>query len=324
VVVIYVVMAIGYVYDNYQPGQKFLVGGLVAMLAYAVQFTGGFQDMAWLYAMVIGTYADFSSSDTLRAEQEIKLTSVMVDKNGWTEISLNNVNYIHSAEEAHNFVLADVDFKVKNGQKIALIGASGSGKTTFMKLMRGLYTPQSGSVMLDDTEIGWEQLEQLVLFLPQEAEVFHDSILYNLCLGLEIDVSRIEMACKMTLFDRVIERLPHGLHTVINQRGGNLSGGERQLLAITRCILLDSTSPLLLFDEPTSSIDPSGEALLLRNIFNHYSDKSVIFSLHRHYLLPMFDYVYIMGEGQVIWKGTYQKMLLDESVSKYVNQSYTN
>ncbi|SEB06941.1 ATP-binding cassette domain-containing protein [Pedobacter hartonius] len=320
VVVIYVVMAIGYVYDNYQPGQRFPVGGLVAMLAYTIQFTSGFQDMAWLYAMIIGTYADFSATEQLRSAQEVKRGTEEELSNTWATIMLNQVSYLHGDADARKFVLTDVDFKIKKGQKIALIGASGSGKTTLLKLMRGLYTHQEGSVWLDQKKIGWEQLEQLVLFLPQEAEIFNDSILYNLCLGLETDIPAIRQVCKMTLFDRVIERLPEGLNTVIDQRGGNLSGGERQLLALTRCILLDRSSQLLLFDEPTSSIDPSGEAVLLKNIFSFYSDKSVVFTLHRHYLLPMFDYIYLMEEGRVIWKGTYQNMLSDELVSKYVNQ----
>lgn len=325
VVLIYVVMAVGYVSENFHPGQKFLVGGLVAILAYAVQFTSGFQEMAWLYALVIGTYADFSASESLRLNEEENLSSgPVLNKIDWSEITLNNVSYVHTGDDIRQFTLADINFKIKNGQKIALVGASGSGKTTFLKLIRGLYTPQSASVMLDDVEIQWNQLEQFALFLPQEAEVFNDTILYNLCLGIEIDLLEIEKVCKMTLFDRVVKRLPDGVHTIIDQSGGNLSGGERQLLAITRCILLDSSSSVLLFDEPTSSIDPSSEKLLLKNVFTHYSDKSIIFTLHRHYLLPMFDYIYVMGEGQVIWEGSYQKMLIDESVSKYIYENYRN
>lgn len=325
VVLIYVVMAVGYVSENFHPGQKFLVGGLVAILAYAVQFTSGFQEMAWLYALVIGTYADFSASESLRLNEEENLSSgPVLNKIDWSEITLNNVSYVHTGDDIRQFTLADINFKIKNGQKIALVGASGSGKTTFLKLIRGLYTPQNGSVMLDDVEIQWNQLEQFALFLPQEAEVFNDTILYNLCLGIEIDIVEIEKVCKMTLFDRVVKRLPDGVHTIIDQSGGNLSGGERQLLAITRCILLDSSSSVLLFDEPTSSIDPSSEKLLLKNIFTHYADKSIIFTLHRHYLLPMFDYIYVMGEGQVIWEGSYQKMLIDESVSKYIYENYRN
>lgn len=325
VVLIYVVMAIGYVYNNYQPGEKFLVGGLVAMLAYAVQFTGGFQDMAWLYAMVIGTYADFSASESLRLNKEVNRSEKeSINKIDWSQITLNDVNYVHTADNARQFTLTDINFKIKNGQKIALIGASGSGKTTFLKLIRGLHIPQTGTIAMDKAEIGWNQLEQLVLFLPQDAEVFNDTILYNLCLGLETERSKIEEVCKMTLFDRVIKRLPDGIHTKIDQSGSNLSGGERQLLAITRCILLDNSSSLLLFDEPTSSIDPSGEKLLLKNIFKHYHDKAIIFTLHRHYLLPMFDYIYIMGEGRIIWQGTYQNMLIDESVNKYIYENYRN
>lgn len=319
VVFIYVIMAIGYVYGNYEPGQKFLVGGLVAMLAYAVQFTSGFQDMAWLYAMVVGTYADFSASENLRSHKvEPQEQNDTPHHAAWSQIRFNDVNYVHAVDDARQFTLSDVNFKIENGQKIALIGASGSGKTTFLKLIRGFHIPQGGSVLMDQIEVGWDQLEHFTLFLPQEAEVFNDTILYNLCMGLDIDLLEVEKACKMTLFDRVVARLPDGLYTKIDQSGSNLSGGERQLLAMTRCILLDSTSSVLLFDEPTSSVDPSSEKLLLKNIFSHYHDKSMVFTLHRHYLLPMFDYIYIMGEGRTIWEGTYQKMLIDDSVSKYL------
>ncbi|WP_029284507.1 ABC transporter ATP-binding protein [Pedobacter sp. R20-19] len=325
VVLIYVIMAVGYVSENFHPGQKFLVGGLVAMLAYALQFTSGFQEMAWLYALVIGTYADFSASESLRLNEKGNLSNGQtLEKTYWSALTLTNVNYVHTGDDIRQFTLSDINFKINNGKKIALVGTSGSGKTTFLKLIRGLYAHQNGSVMLDGVEIQWNQLEQLALFLPQEAEIFNDTILYNLCLDIKLDLQEIEKVCKMTLFDRVVKRLPDGLHTVIDQSGSNLSGGERQLLAITRCILLDSSSSVLLFDEPTSSIDPSSEKILLKNVFNHYADKSIIFTLHRHYLLPMFDYIYVMEEGKVIWEGSYQKMLIDESVSKYIYENYSD
>lgn len=325
VVLIYVIMAVGYVSENFHPGQKFLVGGLVAMLAYAVQFTSGFQEMAWLYALVIGTYADFSASESLRlGEKENASNGQTLEKTDWSELTLNNVNYVHTGDDMRQFTLSAINFKITNGKKIALVGTSGSGKTTFLKLIRGLYAHQNGSVMLDGVEIQWNQLEQLALFLPQEAEIFNDTILYNLCLDIKLDLQEIEKVCKMTLFDRVVKRLPDGFHTVIDQSGSNLSGGERQLLAITRCILLDTSSSVLLFDEPTSSIDPSSEKILLKNIFSHYADQSIIFTLHRHYLLPMFDYIYVMEEGKIIWEGSYQKMLIDESMSKYIYENYSD
>lgn len=311
VVLIYVIVAVGYVYDHYQPGQKFMVGGLVAMLAYAVQFTSGFQDMAWLYAMVVGTYADFSTTEDLRSIQiETFDNEQKEEKYNWNTLKLCDINYSHYADGIHKFSLTGLELNIRNGQKIAIIGASGSGKSTLMRLIRGLYTPDSGAAALDQKVIKWENLEQLVSFLPQEAEIFNDTILYNLSLGSKLDIKQIQEVCKLTSFDQVIARLPEGFNTVITQRGSNLSGGERQLLAITRLILLDKSCSLLLFDEPTSSLDPSREALLMKNMFNYYQDRTLIFSLHRHYLLPMFDYIYVMDSGSITWHGNYQQMML--------------
>jgi ABC-type bacteriocin/lantibiotic exporter with double-glycine peptidase domain len=200
--------------------------------------------------------------------------------------------------------------RIEKGQRIALIGESGSGKSTLLALLRGLFSPQTQSfVKINDSETeNFETIANNVTLLPQDPEIFENTILYNITLGLKFNDEEIADACHAAQFDTVVKKLPHGFETNIQEKGVNLSGGQKQRLALARGILAAKSSDLVLLDEPTSSIDPRTERNIYEKLFRAFEGKTVISSLHRLHLLHYFDYVYILKDGCIVDKGTFDEL----------------
>ena len=152
--------------------------------------------------------------------------------------------------------------------------------------------------------------------LPQDPEIFENTILYNITLGLTFGEEEIQQACHAAQFDSVVKKLPHGFDTHIQEKGVNLSGGQKQRLALARGILAAKSSDLVLLDEPTSSIDPRTERKIYENLFATFKNKTVISSLHRLHLLHYFDYVYILKDGYVVDQGTFADLKRSSLVFK--------
>lgn len=149
--------------------------------------------------------------------------------------------------------------------------------------------------------------DDITLF-PQEPEIFENSVLYNITLGLPFTKEEVMRVCEEAHFADVIRALPDGLNTHIQEKGVNLSGGQKQRLALVRGILAARNSNIVLLDEPTSSVDPKTEKMIYTNLFKSFEDKSVVSSLHRLHLLKHFDYVYIMKNGSVIDEGSFEDL----------------
>jgi ABC-type bacteriocin/lantibiotic exporter with double-glycine peptidase domain len=206
--------------------------------------------------------------------------------------------------------LHDIQLRFKPGQRIALIGESGGGKSTLMSLMRGLYFPNPGvQVNVNGNQVReWESITNVATLIPQEPEIFENTIAYNITLGLPFREEEIMEACNVACFTGVVNQLPRGLQSSIQEKGVNLSGGQKQRLALARGVLACRNSNIVLMDEPTSSIDPKTEAEIYKNLFQLLTDKVVIASLHQLHLLYLFDYVYVLHEGRVVEEGHYKDL----------------
>jgi ABC-type multidrug transport system fused ATPase/permease subunit len=147
-----------------------------------------------------------------------------------------------------------------------------------------------------------------VTLFPQEPEIFENTILYNITLGLPISREEVMKVCEEAQFVDVLNKLPEGLDTFIQEKGVNLSGGQKQRLALARGILAARNSDIILMDEPTSSVDPRTEKLIYTSMFETFRGKAVISSLHRLHLLTQFDYIYILRNGQVVDEGTFDHL----------------
>lgn len=315
VALIYVVITIGYIYQNWTPGETFFIGGLVTMLGFVNQFTSVFYDIASQYTQIVQYNTDVQTACMISEEYDRQHRPEVINPlpTNWETIAITNLNFSHPeifTGKSRPSGLHNLNMRIKRGERIALIGESGSGKSTLLTLLRGLYASQPGMQLAVDgkEDYGFGSIADSVTLLPQEPEIFENTIAYNITLGLPFSEEEIMRVCEIAQFADVVRHLPQGLNTLIQEKGVNLSGGQKQRLALARGILAARSSSIILMDEPTSSVDPRTEVQLYDKLFESFSDKAVISSLHRLHLLTKFDYIYILQSGHVVDEGTFQQL----------------
>ncbi|MFN8354378.1 MAG: ABC transporter ATP-binding protein [Spirosomataceae bacterium] len=313
--IIYAVVTLGYVYQHYTPGEVFLVGGLVTLLGYVNQFTSVFQDVAWQYTEIMRYNTDVQTARSIGeayAEQHRPDHEIDLPKH-WQHITIENLNFSHrDVYEAHKQAhsLHQLKLRIERGKRIAFIGESGSGKSTLLAILRGLYAPEAG-VKLNVDGKTYDQMDVIadtVTLFPQEPEIFENTIEYNITLGLPFHETDIMQVCETAHFAEVIKHLPNGVASNIQEKGVNLSGGQKQRLALARGVLAARSSDIVLLDEPTSSVDPKTEVQIYDKLFQEFSGKAILSSLHRLHLLTKFDYVYILQNGRLVDEGTFEQL----------------
>jgi ATP-binding cassette subfamily C protein len=212
-----------------------------------------------------------------------------------------NFHYPGRVELLKNFSL-----QVSGGQVIALIGKSGCGKSTLAKVIAGLYPPQSGNIRLGSynvQDLSLECLRQQVVLVPQDAHFWSRSILENFRMGNpHLAFEQIVQACQITGADEFISRLPEKYQTVLGEFGSNISGGQRQRLAIARAVVNDP--PLLILDESTAGLDPLSEAQLLDKLLWHRQGKTTILISHRPKVIAQANWVVFLEDGSLKLQGT--------------------
>ncbi len=325
IVLIYGLIAFGYVYQKWIPGTLFPIGGLAALLLYVNQFCSVFQDIAWQYTEIVQYNTNVQTAAVISdayAEQHRadRPDGLPYD---WKAVTLHGLNFSHQPSYdagQHAQSLHDLHLTIRRGRRIALIGESGSGKTTLLAILRGLYQPEpgfridvetssaTGAATPDEPKTWLDRLNEAVTLFPQEPEIFENTIAYNITLGLPFSEPEILRVCETAHFTEVIHNLPQGLESDIREKGVNLSGGQKQRLALARGILAARDSGLVLLDEPTSSVDPRTEAMIYDGLFNTFSDKAIISSIHRLHQLPRFDYIYVLHQGRIAAEGSFEDL----------------
>jgi ATP-binding cassette, subfamily B, bacterial len=306
---IYVVMVLGYVWQNWQPGTPFLIGNLVILAGYVTRFTSAFHDVAWQYNEIVRLNTDLQTARYIfeAYDQQHRPEALQPLPKDWQVLDIAHILYQHTATDT-NGGLQDVAIRLKRGERVALIGESGCGKSTLMALLRGLYPVADGAITtLDGREwTDWAAISDVVTLFPQEPEIFENTIRYNITLGLPFEEEEVLAACEAAYFSEVVAQLPNGLDSNIQEKGVNLSGGQKQRLALARGILAARSSDIILLDEPTSSVDPKTEALIYERLFAEFAGQVIVSSLHRLHLLQHFDFIYVMKQGRVTESGTFE------------------
>lgn len=229
------------------------------------------------------------------------------------EIVFDNVSYIYNKNETK--VFDNFSLTIPVGQKIALVGSSGSGKTTFVNLLMRLYNLTSGRILIDNvdiSEISQKNLREQIAFVPQDPILFHRTLLENIRYGKrDATDEEVKKVAKLARCDEFIGRLPFGYDTYVGERGIKLSGGERQRVAIARAMLKDA--PILILDEATSSLDSESETFIQEALHNLMKDKTTIVIAHRLSTIRVMDRIIVISEGKIIEDGTHDILIQREN-----------
>lgn len=232
------------------------------------------------------------------------------------QLEFKNVGFKH--QTAQQNAINDIDFTVKTGETIAFVGPSGSGKTTLMKLLVGLYRPQTGNIFyngLDENEIDFEDLRNQIGFVTQDTQLFSGTIKENLIFvnPSATDEELMDVLNKASC-QNLLARAEKGLDTMIGEGGLKLSGGEKQRLSIARALLRKPR--LLLFDEATSSLDSLTEEEITQTIRDISAEKNQISILIAHRLSTIMhaDRIYVLEKGDVVETGTHESLLNEKGL----------
>jgi ATP-binding cassette subfamily B protein len=213
-------------------------------------------------------------------------------------------------------VLHDLSFSVAPGERVALVGHTGAGKTTIVKLLMRFYEPDSGRILIDGVdirEISRGELRRHLAFVLQDVFLFTGDLGYNIGLGRdEISERRIRDAAQTVHLESLIERLPDGLGQQVRERGANFSVGERQLLSFARA--LAHAPQILLLDEATASVDTETEALIQDALARLLEGKTSIVVAHRLSTIQDADRIYVLHHGELREVGTHDELLAERGL----------
>lgn len=300
-----------YFYQEMNSGQKVAVGSVYLMISYLDRISGIFYDFTSLYGWTIRRKFRLMNGDELTNDFIQTTFANHVLPNGWREFEIRNLSFSYGNSDDPNLHLDDVSMTIRHGERIAFVGHTGSGKTTLLKIIRDLYHPKSGQLFVDGVEVvdGFEGISRAISLVPQNPEIFSTTILDNITLGAEYSEDEVRRFTDMACFTSVALDLPKGLLSSIKEKGVNLSGGQAQRLALSRGLLASHNKDIVLLDEPTSSLDFATEMEVYGNIFQGFAGNTIISSIHRLHLLPMFDRIYMFEKGRIVGVGTLHELV---------------
>ena len=226
-------------------------------------------------------------------------------------IDFERLGFAYRDAAAGEKVFSDLTLHIPAGQRVGLVGRSGSGKTTLTKLLLRLDDVQDGRVLIDGQDVSactQQSLRRQVAYVPQEALLFHRSIRENISYGRpDATDEQIRLAAAQANALEFIDRLPHGMDTMVGERGVKLSGGQRQRVAIARAILADC--PILVLDEATSALDSESEALVQDALENLMRGRTSIVVAHRLSTVASLDRIVVLSEGRIVEDGTHGELV---------------
>ena len=255
----------------------------------------------------IGVTAANSIFQVVDTEPEIDDGQISIEQ-CQGEIQFNHVSFSYLDSGAA--VINEINFAIKPGQRVALVGASGSGKSTIATLIMRFYRPDSGTIELDGVNINDYRLadyRSMISLVSQETVLFDDTILNNIIYGTEIDEQRLQEALTAAHVDEFIDKLPDGLHSIVGEHGLRLSGGQRQRIAIARAIY--KRAPIIIMDEATSALDTKSERYVQDAMETLLRGRTAIIIAHRLTTIESANNILVMDAGKVVEQGSHASLL---------------
>ncbi len=299
-----------YGYTLVQRGEM-TIGDLVSFVTYMAFIGGALGSLGTFYAQIVSAIGGTERiREILETEGELSIKDneiTPITAKGF--LRYNNVHFSYPSRPDVE-VLKGINLEVDPGQKIALVGQSGSGKSTIVQLLLRMYDLEEGSITLDDTPIQDLDLlgyRSLISMVPQEVQLFGGSIRENIVYGRpEASDEDIKEAARAANALEFIEKFPEGFETMVGDRGIKLSGGQKQRVAIARAILNDPK--ILLLDEATSSLDSESEKLVQDALNNLMKGRTSIIIAHRLSTIVDVDKIYVIDNGLIVEEGTHEQL----------------
>ncbi len=301
-----------YVIRNVQLGLTVDAGILSTLFLYLSEFIFVFFRFGSFYEQITVQKNRVANAESLEQAFCTRDSSVRAEiETRWHDLTIRDLTFKYDiARETKN--LDHLSFHIKQGERVAIIGESGSGKTTFLKVLHGVYPKASAQLILDDHApmfTNFADIDLKTMLVPQEPEIFSSTIRENITLGIDYDDAQVMHAASLAAFAKVIAQLPKGLDSVINEKGVNLSGGQKQRLALTRALLFSANKEIILLDESTSSVDPENEYEIYQNIWQAFAGKTIIASIHKMNLLKLFDRIVMFEHSKIVDEGDFNDLL---------------
>lgn len=286
------------------------IGEMLAVFSYLWFMMGPVQEVLAIQYGWYGARAALQRINTLLAMQpEPHYPHQHNPFTGKTTVSVRAENITFAYGE-RSPVLKNVNLTIKAGQKIALVGASGGGKSTFVQVLLGLYQPQQGQLYFDEvpvTEIGLDVVREHVATVLQHPALFNDSIRANLTLGRVVPDDKLWEALRIAQLEDSIRQQPQGLETIVGRQGMRLSGGQRQRLAIARMIL--SEPSVVILDEATSALDMETEQKLHAAMGEFLKARTTLIIAHRLSAVRQADHIFVFEDGRISEQGSHHELL---------------
>lgn len=298
------------------------IGTIAEFILYVNMLTWPVASLGWVSSMVQEAEASQKRlNEFLKTQPEIQNTNT-AKSNIEGEIEFENVSYTY--EDTNIEALKGISFKVKKGETLAILGKTGSGKSTILSLISRLYDTTEGSIKIDNQKISNLNLFDLrnsIGIVPQDAFLFSDSIKNNIKFGKENATDEeVELAAKSAVVHDNIIGFNKQYETILGERGITLSGGQKQRVSIARAII--KNPPILLFDDCLSAVDTETEETILNNLFAICKDKTTIIVSHRVSSAKNASQIIIVEDGRIIQQGTHNQLVNEEGyyASLYLKQ----
>jgi ATP-binding cassette subfamily B multidrug efflux pump len=290
-------------------GQRLSQGDLVAFFQYVNLLMWPVSSLGWVAGMVQRAITSQRRINQFLAHKPAVETGKGQDVKLQGEIVFDNVDFVYPDTGIH--AIKNVNFKIKAGERWAVIGRTGSGKSTIAELLMRMYDTTGGSILIDghnikDLELG--SLRRQIGFVPQDVFLFSEDIYNNIAFGLpETDKEEAKQYAHHASIGAEIERFPQGYDTIVGERGVTLSGGQKQRISIARALIKKPN--ILLLDDSLSAVDSATEKQIQKSLDNLLAGKTAIVITHRIFALMHFDHILVLDNGKITEQGSHEELM---------------
>lgn len=307
--------SIGYIIATFYGGRKVILGEItlgefVTFIAYLGMLIWPMMAIGWVINLIQRGRASYKRLlDILNRESEVLSKEPVAMKKLRGHVVIKDLTYRYPGSE--RVVLENISMEIEPGTKVAIVGTTGSGKSTIAKLIARLYQVPDGTIFIDGVDINKllpETVRENISYVPQETFLFTDTIKGNIAFGIQDDEEeRIVKYARTAAIHEDIEQFPKGYDTLVGERGVTLSGGQKQRVAIARALIKET--PIVILDDCLSAVDTETEARILSSLVDSTEEKTIIIISHRLKAVRDANVIYVLHDGKIVGHGTHEELI---------------